>query len=191
MSNVKRTIDDHIATPGAQPDLPGMPPQGWGVGNAPSPLSHVGGGYLSICMPFEFSLPDDKKNFRDPRIGQLEAMGMRRTFIKVAEAIGFEAFMTMWQIFDADPSLRDQGPSAMRIVMRPYSAWQRFQRNRFIEQLLAMGLTDDEVSQRLAKQFDIEFEAISVRRFRKRSNDTGAHSDKRAKNHVANNNKKG
>ena len=99
--------------------------------------------------------------------------------------------MTMWQIFDADPSLRDQGPSAMRIIMRPYSAWQRFQRNRFIEQLLAAGLTDEAVSQRLAKQCNIEFEAISVRRFRKRSDNTSPGGDKRAKNHVAKSSKKG
>ena len=177
MNDIKRTIAPRIT----QPDLPGMPPQGWGVGADPSPLSHAGGGYLSICMPFEFSLPVDKKIFADPRIGQLEAMGMRRIFIDVAEAIGFEAFMAMWKIFDADPSLRDQGPSAMRIVMRPLSAWQRCQRNRYIEHLLASGLTDDEVLERLQTQMHIELEGTSVRRLRARAEGC----DKLAKNHVA------
>src|SRR5258706_305020 len=117
-----------------QPDLAGIPPQGWGVGNDPSPTAQVGGGYLSVCTPFEFSLPAGiKKNSRDPRIDELAAMGLRQTFIDVAVAIGFDNFMTMWKICAADPSFLDQDPSGLRIRMPLYRAWRRFQRNRYME----------------------------------------------------------
>lgn len=182
MTDVKRTIAPQITSPGAQPDLPGMPPQGWGVGNHPPHPSRQGGGYLSICMPFEFSIPEpQKKNFGDPRIGQLEIMGLPRIFIDVAEAIGFEAFMAMWKIFDGDPSLREQGPSAMRIVMRPFGAWERYERNRYVEHLFASGLTDAEVMQRLETQLGTELHDSSMRRLRLKT----AGRDKAPQNHVA------
>jgi len=131
-------------------------------------------------MPYEFSVPAEKK-FSDPRIYQLEAMALRRTFIDVAEAIGFDAFMTMWKIFSADPTFRDQGPSAMRIVMRPIDAFERYQRNRYIEYLFASGLTDAEVLDRLDKQLGVDLADSSVRRLRNER--TGR--DKSAKKHVA------
>ena len=188
MANVKRTIAPQIASPRAQPDLPGMPPQGWGVGDAPLPPSLPGGGYLSICMPLEFSIPESpKKNFGDPRIAQLENMGMRRMFLDVAEVIGFEAFMAMWKIFDAEPSLRDQGPSAMRIIMRPLGAWQRYERNRYIEHLFTSGLSDAEVLTRLDRQLHTDLADVSVRRLRLRS----AGRDNSPNNHVASDGKKG
>lgn len=180
MTNEKRTIDAQIARPAAQPDLPCIPPQGWGVGNAPPPPSRLGGGYLSICMPSEFSVPAEKK-FSDPRIEQLEDMGLRRTFIDVAEAIGFDAFMTMWRIFSADESFRDQGPSAMRIVMRPFSAWERYQRNKYIEHLMASGLSDREVMDRLARQCGIECDDGLLWRLREQP----PKRDKRHKKNVA------
>lgn len=191
MTNAKRTINAQIAAPAAQPDLPGMPPQGWGVGNTPPSLSPAGGGYLSICMPFEFSVPDDKKIFDDPRIGQLKAMGLRGPMIKVAQAIGFEAFMAMWQIFDAEPVYSDHGPSALRITMPPYRSWKRYQRNRYMEHLLLAGFSNDEVQDRLEKQLHIDLEGTSVRRLRRKIEGSARGRNKSPKNHVAQHGKKG
>lgn len=164
MSNERRTNGDQIAT---QHDLPGLPPQGWGVGDTPLPSPPVGGGYLSICMPYEFSAPPvSRRKFSDPRIAQLEAMGLQRVLIDVAEAIGFEAFMTAWKIFDAAPELRDQGPSHLRLTMRPIGSWRRYLRNCYIEQLFAAGLTNDEVLQRLTQNWKLTLDESRVRQLR-------------------------
>ena len=108
-------------------------------------------------------------------------------FLDVAEVIGFEAFMAMWKIFDAEPSLRDQGPSAMRIIMRPLGAWQRYERNRYIEHLFTSGLSDAEVLTRLDRQLHTDLADVSVRRLRLRS----AGRDNSPNNHVASDGKKG
>lgn len=162
--NEKRTNEPQIAT---QHDLPGLPPQGWGVGNHPPLLPPVGGGYLSICMPYEFSGPPvTRRKFSDPRIAQLAEMGLQRVLIDVAEAIGFEAFMTAWKIFDAAPELRDQGPSHLRLTMRTFGAWRRYQRNRYIEQLFAAGLSNDEVLRRLNNNWKWSLDESRVRQLR-------------------------
>ncbi len=94
--------------------------------------------------------------------------------------------MTMWKIFDADPSLRDQGPSAMRIIMKPYGAWERYQRNRYVEHLFDAGLDDAEVGRRLDKQLRDPLKESMIRHLRNRAE----HRDKARKKHVARQHKK-
>ena len=151
-----------------QPDLLGIPPPGWGVGNDPTPSPQEGGGYLSVCAPFEFLLPAGlKKNSRDPRIDELAAMGLRQTFIDIAEAIGFDNFMTVWKIFDADPAFLDQDPSGLRIRMPLYRAWERYQRNRYMEALFHAGLSVEEVRSRVKKYLRENLTKRHVSRFMK------------------------
>lgn len=71
-------------------------------------------------------------------------MGISATWMRVAETIGFDAFLAMWRVIDADPACRsDKGDLELRL--RPYRSYLRYQRNRFIEQLGASGKTAREI----------------------------------------------
>lgn len=164
----KRTIEGRYAIREAQEPLPGIPTEGWGVGEGPPRPGPLGGGYPAICTPFEFSVPPAKKNLpRDPILEELHAMGLPRVFLRVAEAIGAANFLTMWRIFDEEPACKDHGPSALRINLRSYDAWRRFQRNRFMEELFRAGLADAEVLARTSRQLRENMTQRHVARLRK------------------------
>jgi len=75
-------------------------------------------------------------------------MGLSRTQLLVAEAIGFDNFMLAWRIYDQDPACRtDKGDLEVR--MRSYRSYLRFQRNRFIESLMAEGKSVTEILERM------------------------------------------
>lgn len=95
-------------------------------------------------------------------------MGLRRTFIDIAEQIGFDNFMTVWRLLDDDPTFVEQGPSGLRVVMRRFSAWERYQRNRYMEALFKAGLSDDEVLERLQLQLRENLTKRHVERIREK-----------------------
>lgn len=75
-------------------------------------------------------------------------MGLARVHLQVAEEIGVDAFLAAWRIYDQDlASLTEKGDLEVR--MRPYRSYLRFQRNRFIESLLAEGKSVSEVQSRV------------------------------------------
>lgn len=75
-------------------------------------------------------------------------MGLARTHLQVAAEIGVDAFLAMWRIYDGDQAYcTDKGD--LEIRMRPYRSYLRYQRNRFIEALIAQGLTQGEIQKRV------------------------------------------
>lgn len=65
-------------------------------------------------------------------------MGMSAHWVGVAEVIGFDAFLQLWRFLDSRPQLlHDSGQ--LKLWLRRYSAYQRFQRNRYIETLARAG----------------------------------------------------
>ncbi len=75
-------------------------------------------------------------------------MGLARVHIELARKIGFDAFMQVWQHYDGEPMCHtDKGD--LEIRMRPYRSYMRYQRNRFIETLLAAGMKPAEVQAQL------------------------------------------
>ncbi|MBI3140988.1 MAG: hypothetical protein HYZ19_03890 [Rhodocyclales bacterium] len=100
-----------------------------------------------------------KHDGRDPRLDELRRMGLQRVWIDVAEAIGIDAFLTMWRVLDADP-MSWHNDTILRLRLRPYHSYLRFQRNRYIEALAAQGLRPDEIQVRLQRQL---CESVSVR----------------------------
>lgn len=78
-------------------------------------------------------------------------MGLPRVWLQVSEAVGVDAFLKMWRIIDADPSAW-HNDTILRVRLRPYRSYLRYQRNRYIEALTAQGLKPDEIQRRLRKQ---------------------------------------
>lgn len=65
-------------------------------------------------------------------------MGMSAHWVGVAHVIGFDAFLALWRYLDSREALvHDSGQ--LKIWLRRFSAYQRFQRNRYIETLARAG----------------------------------------------------
>lgn len=143
-----RTYSDQALTPskGAQ---------GVGGRQAEAPPPPGGGGYLDTCGFFKFRPPAEQKK-RDPRLDELSAMGMPRTWLQVAEAIGVDAFLAMWRILDADETLRDGKENMVQAYIRPYRSYLRFQRNRYIETLAALKVPCATIRDMLKRQLGEE-----------------------------------
>lgn len=128
-------------------------------GRQAAPLSPAGGGgYLDICTVFKFRAADGQKK-RDPRLDELVSMGLPRTWLQVVEAIGVDAFLAMWRILDADDSLHEDG--RVKAFIRQYRSYLRFQRNRYIETLVALNLPDRVICETIRSQLG---ENVSKRR---------------------------
>lgn len=129
---------------------------GPGVGARPADPAPApgGGGYQDVCtvLDFEKKPTEAKKTApQDPRLDELRHMGLSRAWLQVAEAIGVDAFLTMWRILDADPACW-HNDSILRVRLRPYRSYLRYQRNRYIEALVIKGLKPDEIKRRLRQQ---------------------------------------
>ncbi|TCS35843.1 hypothetical protein EDC30_109142 [Paucimonas lemoignei] len=83
-------------------------------------------------------------------------MGLADYWLQVAEYLGVDAFLGMWRILDANrnniPQAKRNGGDSMSPILRPYSGYLRFQKNRFVEQLAAQGLKPKEIQQRVQQQ---------------------------------------
>ena len=138
---------------------PGQPPQG-------------GGGYLNGCTPQKVANGEKKREKNgtkkiaeilrfcpNVRVGdatpdtreaalldELDAMGLSRVMLQIARVISFDNFMAMWHILDASPELFDEGESGISLRIPRLSAYKRYQRNRFIEAMAAIGKTRLEIT---------------------------------------------
>lgn len=139
----------------AQDDRPILPlQQGVGGRQADPPASPGGGGYQNICTVLNFCATAGTEKKRDPRLDELGAMGLPRTWMRVAEAVGFDAFLQMWRILDADESLHDG--NMIQAAIRPYRSYLRFQRNRYIETLAALDVPSSVIREMLKRQLGEE-----------------------------------
>ena len=127
-------------------------------GSASLPLE--GGGYPETCTVLEFSArpPESEKN-RDPRLGELQRIGLKRVWLDVAEEIGVDSFLAMWRILDSDESSRHK-EGFLQIHLKLYRSFLRYQRNRYIEALSAQGYKPIEIQHCLSRQLR---EPVSLR----------------------------
>lgn len=131
-----------------------------GVGGrqaSPHP-SRGGGGYQNKCTVLNFD-PQAAEKKRDPRLEELREMGLQRIWLEVAEKIGVDAFLAVWRILDADQTSIDNYGRLM-VPIRAYSTYLRYQRNRYVEALSALGHTPPEIRKMLKAQL---CEEISIR----------------------------
>lgn len=122
-----------------------------------------GGGYLNECTPPEVRQGRARKKFAkfpansqlDPReaalLSELDAMGLSRVMLQIAQTIGFDNFMAMWEILDGSYEAMADNDSGIYIRLQRLSAYKRFQRNRFIEAMAAMGMSQPEISRSVTR----------------------------------------
>jgi hypothetical protein len=83
-------------------------------------------------------------------------MGMPDWMLELANTIGFDNTLAMWRLLDAQRELRADDGLMINLQLRPFASYQRFQRNRFIESLGAMGLTVAEIRHKVKKELGEE-----------------------------------
>lgn len=143
----KRNVGKEIEREGA---APGLAAGGVGGRQVDPPPPARGGGYLNTCMVLNFRAPDQKK--RDPRLDELQRMGLQRVWLDVAEAIGVDNMLTLWRILDADYAKKGADLGRVLVPIRTYSTYLRYQRNRYIETLQAMSIPPAEIRDRVHRQ---------------------------------------
>lgn len=77
---------------------------------------------------------------------------MPSVWLEVANAIGYENFMTMWRILDRSLQLRSESESMIEVKLSRLARYHRFQRNRFIEFLVRAGYNDKAIREMVEAQ---------------------------------------
>lgn len=81
-------------------------------------------------------------------------MGISDAWLRIAETIGADAFLAFWRIADSEPSFRIVGGAIERgylqMRLRPFKAYHRYQRNRYIEALAASGMSPAAIQEAVA-----------------------------------------
>lgn len=116
--------------------LPGVPSIGAhrpGVGGRQRtrPVRAGGGGYLDGRTPSELRA--------DPRLRELAEIGLAAHWLAVAEIVGYDSFIALWRWLSSVPELRDDD-NQIELRLRPFRSYERYQRNRYIDTLVAAGL---------------------------------------------------
>lgn len=94
-------------------------------------------------------------------------MGLPRFWLDVADLIGIDAFLAFWRRLDAEPTARDHN-SMMRVEIRRYDSWLRYQRNRYIQSMNRSGLTTQQIAQAVRANLGEEISVRHVARILKR-----------------------
>lgn len=113
-------------------------PPGVGGRQAQAAPSRGGGGYLDGCTPPEVAGPPDL------RLRELAEIGLSATWLGVARLLGYDAFVAMWRLLSSDPVLRNDDDQ-IELRLRPFRSYERYQRNRYIDTLVAAGLKPSEI----------------------------------------------
>ncbi len=163
----KRSRDPTPATLAGPGQAPPGRSQGWGVGGPPLPAPQGGGGYLDECTARKFAPARVTPSVADPRLGELAAMDMPPYWLNVAAAIGVDAFLTMWRLLDSEQALwRDVPGGGLLVPLRRYRSYLRFQRNRYVEELNAMGLTVEQIREQVSKNIGEQLSKRHLKRLR-------------------------
>jgi len=120
--------------------------QGVGARRLDGPLQSGGGGSLDSCTTPEFALKADHgQNLRDPRLRDLERVGLGADFLALAEDIGVDAFLTVWRFMSARRDVY------RKVTMPDYGSYERFQRNCYIRSLASEGHDVKEIRKIVSK----------------------------------------
>lgn len=78
-------------------------------------------------------------------------MGLPEVWLKVAHSIGSQNFIRMWAILGQEPSFQaSDGQIAAKL--RPFRSYLRFQRNRYIEDLITRGWDSRQIQEEIERQ---------------------------------------
>jgi len=65
-------------------------------------------------------------------------------WLGVARLLGYDQFVALWRHLSADPMLRNDDDQ-IEVRLRPFRSYERYQRNRYIETLVAAGFKPAEI----------------------------------------------
>lgn len=130
---------------GRQADL--FPPEG-------------GGGYLNGCTT--------SKVLEVQKIRELSDMGLPAIWIRIAEAIGYDNFLSMWRILDTAAELREirrsENESMIEVQLRRFTSFKRYQRNRWVEDLARNGLPNAAIEKAVKLRLGEKLDRSHIRR---------------------------
>ena len=135
-----------------------------------------GGEYPNNCDLPNFSTlkpaPGEKKRGepapRDPRFTELEKIGIPAVWLRVAERVGFDAWLDIWRMLSNDESVRHDGGARLP-KLRCYSAYSRYQRNRYIMAMAEQGMTPTVIQEALRKNLCEYLDVTNIQRIAKRA----------------------
>ncbi|MBA1147391.1 hypothetical protein H0Z60_10020 [Ectothiorhodospiraceae bacterium WFHF3C12] len=109
-----------------------------------------GGGYLNACRAGN---PGLKKGARDPRLDELEQIGLDPRWLRIAHVVGVDQFLEVWQILDEEnidlpPGERE--PTRIRIPL--FAGWMRLQRNKLVKALADEGSRPSEIRRTIRRK---------------------------------------
>lgn len=159
----KRSRSEEIAQGNPTPPTT---PAGVGGRHGDLPTFARGGGYLKNCTAFEPRLGGSKKIARDPRLDELQALGLHPTWQKVAAEIGMDAFLAMWRLVDQEQQWHHP-KGTLEIPLRHYASYLRYQRNQYIRALSGTGLHERQIHYRLLAAYGEKLEPTHIKRIAK------------------------
>lgn len=122
-----------------------------------------GGGYLETCRGSESEKKRAAGSSADQEwIEALAASGVGRAWVRVAERIGFDAFMAMWSELDGDESLLDER-RRVRVPQLDATLF-RLQRVRIIRALGDRGMSAPEILRALPRNLRVRISRRTVQR---------------------------
>ena len=80
----------------------------------------------------------------DVRLRELLDIGLSASWVAVARLVGYDDFVSLWRMWSAEPSLRTTR-GTIELRLRSVRQYDKYQRNRYIETLVASGLKPSEI----------------------------------------------
>lgn len=143
------------------------PLQGVGGRQDRDPPRRGGGGYLDICTISGLPLGRARA---DSRVDELREMGLSPVWRQVAERVGYETFLVVWQVLDqaSKESQNWNYKGCIRLNMPSFKRFLKRQRNLWIQQLAAEGYTGQQIQSLLWGKLRIELSLTSIDRIARR-----------------------
>jgi len=130
-----------------------------------------GGGYLDTCSDSDLALLKKIAPPGDPRLNMLHELGLADHWLKIADLVGFDHFMTMWMILD-EPNVyaSSRERKRRRIHVPQYSKFMRFCREKIIIDLSNKGKKPHLIHKILLKDMRERVSVRHIERIIKNSN---------------------
>lgn len=116
-----------------------------------------GGGYLDNCTNSEIL----EKKSRDPRLDELDAVGINGFWRSLAQDIGYENFLVVWERLS---DRADEGTDKHRVYIPQFSQFSRYQRNRLIQSLSKQGADEALIKSRISSSLGECISTAHIRR---------------------------
>lgn len=154
MTHAEKRTRNHPGQPVAVESRPAPRPPG--ARHGPPPPSLPRGGYQDECSGSEFAV-----RAADVRLVELRRSGVGKAWMAVAEAIGYEAFLVVWQVLDGLPEVADD---RHRVYVPRWPSFLRFQRNLLVRTLAQTGASPEQIQAEVLREVGEMMSRTHVRR---------------------------